>query len=285
MIKKIRDDLKFNLLNHKFDFQPVFLIGCGRSGTTTLGKTLGKHSSIAYLNERRDLWHRAYPEFNIWFDHVKSPIMIAEKSDHDTAKTDVLRGLFFREQVLNKGEILLEKLPINNFRLDFLQAAFPKAKYIYLHRNGVEVAKSIERMTQKGGWFAKHKTKWDLIEKLLAASEIPIKDYSDFEKGLLEWRLSLQFSESFFSNLDESQYYSLSYQSFIENPTFQIENIFKFLNLKCLNHDLGEITKGIRRKNEKISDLNNQQLLLGGEKLKLSMLNQLRHTKPNLAIG
>ena len=46
--------------------RPVFIIGCGRSGTTILGETLSRHSKVTYLNERRDLWFSAYPETDIW---------------------------------------------------------------------------------------------------------------------------------------------------------------------------------------------------------------------------
>ena len=30
---------------------PVFIIGCGRSGTTILGRTLAEHPRVKYLNE------------------------------------------------------------------------------------------------------------------------------------------------------------------------------------------------------------------------------------------
>ncbi|WP_417860784.1 hypothetical protein [Winogradskyella sediminis] len=53
--KKIINHYKFITLKKEKTLEPVFLIGCGRSGTTILGTTLGKHQSITYLNERRDL--------------------------------------------------------------------------------------------------------------------------------------------------------------------------------------------------------------------------------------
>ena len=42
-----------------------------------------------------------------------------------------LRKMFFKLQVLNSSKILLEKLPINSFRLRFLKKSFPEAK-IYI---------------------------------------------------------------------------------------------------------------------------------------------------------
>ena len=60
-------------------FNPVFIIGCGRSGTTILGNTLSNHPKIKYLNERRDLWHKAYPEFNIWNKITQNPKLYADE--------------------------------------------------------------------------------------------------------------------------------------------------------------------------------------------------------------
>ena len=56
--KRIHKKYLFHLKN-KYTFS-VFIIGCGRSNTTVLGKTLSNHPKIKYLNERRDLWHKKF---------------------------------------------------------------------------------------------------------------------------------------------------------------------------------------------------------------------------------
>ena len=76
-------------------------------------------------------------------------MLFADEKNSDSIRTNQLRKLFFREQVLSNSKVVLEKLPINNFRLKFLKKSFPKAKFIYLTRNGLEVSKSIERRIQK----------------------------------------------------------------------------------------------------------------------------------------
>ena len=45
--------------------RPVFIVGCGRSGTTALGEVLGRHPLLAYLNEPRDIWLYE-PRTDIW---------------------------------------------------------------------------------------------------------------------------------------------------------------------------------------------------------------------------
>lgn len=274
--------LRFNMSSKKHQFQPVFLIGCGRSGTTILGNTIEKHESITYLNERRDLWHQAYPELDIWSGKIANPKLIVDLKNSKSKQTKKLNRLFYQEQIAGDSTILLEKLPINNFRLSFIEKAFPNAKYIYLHRNGIEVAKSIEKSSDHGKWFGKNNIKWNLIEKLLKEPGLskPV-DFSNFEKGLIEWKFSLDFSQSFFSKLDKNRYYSLSYQTFLENPKLQIENIYRFLDLDFNDNIISKITQNIRRRSEKIHNLDENYLKIGGPNLKLSIENQIEQTAPN----
>ena len=157
MFREFIKNILFNLKKKNHLFSPVFIIGCGRSGTTILGKTLSKHPKIKYLNERRDLWHKAYPEFDVWNKDTQNPKLYADRKDVISKQNNLLHYLFFREQVLRNSKILLEKLPINNFRLQFLKKSFPNARYIYLTRNGIEVSKSIEKKIQNKNWFTGEK--------------------------------------------------------------------------------------------------------------------------------
>ncbi len=282
-VRFIKNDLKFltKPRSKELKLNPVFLIGCGRSGTTILGSTIGSHQSVTYLKERRDIWHKAYPEFNIWSGKTNSPKLIVRNSDDDERKTQRLKRLMFQEQVFNNGSVLLEKLPINNFRLDFINEAFPEAKFIYLHRNGIEVARSIEKIADAGGWYGKNSIKWNLINELAKDLKLSNTNYSNFEKGLLEWRYSIQFSESFFSKFEKDRYYSLSYQSFLEDPKSQIENIYKFLGLNYTEEFTTEITQGIKRRSKKMLKPDDRDIMFGGPLLMASIENRLRQTKPN----
>ena len=51
MIKESVKNILFNLKKNKSTFSPVFIIGCGRSGTTILGNTLSKNSFTDLGNE------------------------------------------------------------------------------------------------------------------------------------------------------------------------------------------------------------------------------------------
>ena len=266
MIKDFIKNSLFSLKKKKYNFAPVFIIGCGRSGTTILGKTLGKHKDIKYLNEIRDLWHNAYPEFDIWNGNITNSKLFANKTDINIKKNNLLQKLLFREQVLGNATILLEKLPINNFRLDFLNSSFPKAKYIYLTRNGLEVSASIEKRIKNKNWFTQNK--YALLQKFYNKHyEIfNCNTFSDIEKGMWEWKMSIDQSDQFFKTLNSQAFIHLSYTDLTETPKSSIEKILKFLNLEYSNNNLNYMCKNIQRNTLILNKTKNNSLLkLGGK--------------------
>jgi hypothetical protein len=274
MLREFVKNILFNLKKNKATFSPVFIIGCGRSGTTILGNTLSQHPDIKYLNERRDLWHRAYPEFDIWNKNTQNPKLYTDEKDVISKKNNLLHRLFFREQVLENSTILLEKLPINNFRLNFLKKSFPNARYIYLSRNGLEVSKSIEKRIQKQNWFTGEKC--NLLKKYSSDNHIVFKTKinSNQEKGMWEWKLSIDESNQFFKKENKDNFIHLSYQNFINSPSESIKNIFDFLKLNYTENWINEISKNIERKNPEKKITEDKSLyLIGGDILNQTIDN------------
>ena len=271
MIKEFIKNILFYFKKKEAFFTPVFIIGCGRSGTTILGKTLSKHPQIKYLNERRELWHRAYPKFNIWEKGIKNPLLFVDEKSIETNKNILLRKLFFREQILGNAKILLEKLPINNFRLQFLHKSFPEAKYIYLTRNGLEVSNSIEKRIKKKNWFTG--IKLELLQKEIK-EEFDTTVKSNLHKGMWEWKLSMQESNQFFNQLEPTKFTHLSYQNFIENTENSLKIIFDFLQLSYNDEFIKTSSKNIKRKNKRIIITNDKKLYeIGGEILTKTINN------------
>jgi len=272
MIREFLKNTIFHFQKKKYIFTPIFIIGCGRSGTTILGETLSKHSEIKYLNERRDLWHKSYPQFNIWNQDTKNPQLFASNKDINNTKSSLLKKLFFREQVIGKSSVLLEKLPINNFRLDFLNSTFPNAKYIYLRRNGLEVSSSIEKQINKRNWFSGEKE--SLLKKYSEKMNFKTEVETNFEKGMWEWKLSIDESNAFFNKLDNNKFIHLSYQDFIDNTYKELKSIFDFMNLQYSEEFLISISKDINRKNPSLSRIpNDNSEQIGGDILKQSINN------------
>ena len=262
-LSDIINNLIFYFYRRYYVFSPVFIIGCGRSGTTILGNTLSQHNQIKYLNERRDLWHKSYPEFDIWNRKKKKLKIYADEKDFILHKHKKLSFLFFKEQVLSESKILLEKLPINSFRLNFLEKSFPNARYIYLTRNGLEVSRSIEKSIKNGNWFRNN--------NLLELYDIEPNDYN---RGIWEWKLSIDHSDQFFRNIDSNRFIHLSYKDFIESPNNKVRDIFDFLELDYTDNLIKKISKKIKRKSLEVTKSEDQSLnVIGGDILEKTIQN------------
>lgn len=215
---------------------PVFIIGCGRSGTTILGTALSRHRAVTYLNEPRKLWTATYPDTNIWEGAAARRGSLALTStDTNIRRSRKLRRLFRLETIRNGKPVLVEKLPANCFRLPFVHAIFPDARFVYIRRNGLEVARSIAGLCDKGRWYNANPYKWDqLTRHALTAEEtaaLPGLCTGNYEKGLLEWRLSTAAITKFLDNLPGDAFTAITYEKLVESPVETIRQVIAFIGL------------------------------------------------------
>ena len=259
--------------------RPVFIIGCGRSGTTIFGTSLSKHKDVPYLNEPRHLWYAVYPETDVWTRKARSRNgrLAFTAADAEPKKSKKLSRLFRFESMKRGRPVLIEKLPTNSFRLDFLHRIFPDARFIHIYRSGIEVARSIETISEKGGWYGRTSYKWDKLVEYASnrddENNLPALCSTYFEKGLLEWRLSTEAVVGFARHLAEEDFFELNYDELIEHPLDTLLRVLKFLGLD----DDREVKKfgseKIVRKTSKLGQrkISDKEKILGGNLLPLSM--------------
>ena len=258
---------------------PVFIVGCGRSGTTIFGSALSKHASITYLNEPREIWYAAYPETDIWTSRAASRggKLCLTESDVGSRKSSKLSRLFYLETILTRRPFLVEKLPVNNFRLKFIRAIFPNARFVHIYRNGLEVARSIEKTCEDGAWFGADSYKWDkLVEYAQERGEIgQLTEICTtyFDKGLFEWRLSTEAVVEFLKTLPDNQYYELSYDELMDEPVEVVARVLDFIGVGRDERVDNFVSAIVSRKSGKLAkeDISEQSELIGGELLALSM--------------
>jgi hypothetical protein len=184
--------------------RPIFVIGCGQSGTSILGRSLGAHPDVAYLHERRDLWIAAFPEADVWNADAgrRGGKIRLDERDYTPAGGAALRRAFAAELAARRRPFLCEKLPINAFRLGLIGRIFPDARYVYIRRNGIDVARSIAWVATASRWFGVDDAKWgrlsELSETFAPLRGVAAECRTPFHKGLLEWVLSTAFAEDFF---------------------------------------------------------------------------------------
>jgi len=121
--------------NQSLDENSVcFIIGAPRSGTTILCDVLGHHPEIESLSEPYFIWD--------WMSGGGSDD-VRTAADANPQTIEFIRGEF--EWTLRKSgkKVLVEKTPENCFRVPFMQAIFPNAKWIFLYRDGRDVVSSM----------------------------------------------------------------------------------------------------------------------------------------------
>lgn len=195
------------------------------------------------------------------------------KEHYETTKAHRLAMAFARELHITGKNLLIEKLPINAFRLELLDCIFPQAKYIYLLRNGLEVAHSIEKLADRGKWFGYGDYKWHLLVEYArqrdGLRELPGQCLSNFDRGLLEWRLSVEACTAFFGNLPAERLAQIRYDEFINNPSDVINSILKFLRLEPSREIDDVVNAEIQRRSKRLTsvDMTPRARTIGGEAL------------------
>jgi hypothetical protein len=218
--------------------RPIFLIGCGRSGTTILGNTLARHRDVTYLNEPRQLWSRVIPEADIWSPDASRNAgrLVLDANACTPQRRRALARAFGRETRATGHPRLVEKLPINAFRLGLLGAAFPDARYLVLLRDGIAVARSIARFAERDTWFGVGDYKWHALaaeaERRPETRGLAALCTSAYERGLLEWRLSVDAAIAHLEGPARNRCVLVRYETLLATPAAEMRRLLAALELR-----------------------------------------------------
>lgn len=221
-----------------------FIFGCGRSGTTILGKLLAEHKEVLYLFEPYHMWRAIQPATDMiqLYGGNGGNSHCVLGSDYIT-EIEIQRFNACMQSELDRcgapHKCIIEKTPINAMRIPFLNSLSPESPMLHLVRNGIDVIRSIERlsstnlyqMSGKGNWnqwWGRDHCKWKTLasdaETLdLFSGEIPLLK-SEIEMGALEWLLSLHEIERFRNELG-SRLLEVKYRTLTEDPQRELAKI------------------------------------------------------------
>ena len=124
---------------------PIFVIGCGRSGKSLLSRLLRLHPDVAYWQEATKIWDPSgYPWLTsaretppLWAD----PVAYTARWWRDAQpRREQIQATFGAYQWLQRRPYFLNDTPLNTFRIPYLLAMFPDARFIHMLRDGREVA-------------------------------------------------------------------------------------------------------------------------------------------------
>jgi CelD/BcsL family acetyltransferase involved in cellulose biosynthesis len=222
---------------------PIFIIGCGRSGISLLGKLFAAHPAVSYSEESYDRWAAMDPATDF--------LQLYSRGEHHclleaSSVTATARRRYKRLMSASAGLTLVEKSSINALRIGYLDALAPEARFVHIVRDGVDVAHSIERIaavTRKPAfrpalneWWGVDNVKWTTLERDGRAGGYYPDDVcllaTDAQRGAYEWLLSVREVEAWRACLG-SRFCELRYQDLVDNPSETLRAVMDSVHLPC----------------------------------------------------
>lgn len=214
---------------------PVFIIGCPRSGKTTLSKLLRPHPDLHFVTIRRHLLD-AYPFYDLdqpdsW---DKGHKLALDADDELPPNTRRLRQRLWAEA---RGQRILSDNATLSFRIGFLNRIFPDSQFVHVIRHGAETALEFEAAAQAGRMWARRPHMWRHIERYAQSSEryAPLLELctSVYLRGLLQWRMTVEtVRESAAAHLSPERHCEVRFEQLVAEPQATCANLAAFLGLK-----------------------------------------------------
>lgn len=227
---------------------PVFILGTGRSGTTILGVVLSIHKDVGFLNEPKAIWHSIHPNEDLIgsYSRLSGRYRLFE---HD-ATADIISNahkLFCTYLATSFSRRVVDKYPELIFRVPFVKAIFPDAKFLFLTRNGWDTCHSIESWSNRLGdtkfgevhdWWGANNRKWNLLLDQIVPEHLDISPHIESMRNwnnqtnmaALEWivtmREGLQILNQFPNDVK-----LIRYEALCENPREVLNQISQFCSL------------------------------------------------------
>ncbi len=213
--------------------RPIFIIGAPRSGTSLLFNVLRTSSELAHWpGEAHEVWEADYhPALRGWHSNVLDATDVTSE-----AATRIRRNFLLLTGTRRR---LIGKTPRNSFRIPFVDALFPDARYVFLRRDGRDNVNSLIN-----AWRTSRYKTYELPEP----HSIPGVDprwwkfvlYPGWRADLSgpleivcakQWKSSNDYARDGFEQIDQGRWFEVSYENFIERPVQETGRLMEALEL------------------------------------------------------
>ncbi|SEN57663.1 sulfotransferase family protein [Nitrosomonas marina] len=228
--------------------KPVFILGTGRSGTTILGVVLSMHRDVGFLNEPKALWHAIHPGEDLVGsynrNHAQYRLNASDASDSVIQNAHRIYGMYL--SVSFSGRIV-DKYPELIFRVPFVKAIFPDAKFIFLARNGWDTCQSIADWSKHKGkdtgkethdWWGVNQRKWRLLTNEIVKEHSDLSPYvsematwaHQVNMAAVEWIVTMREGLSLLQRFPDDTHL-VRYETLCSEPRKTMTQILEFLEL------------------------------------------------------
>lgn len=247
---------------------PLIIIGAGRSGTNIVRDTLVHLPGWETwdCDEINLTWRHG----NIHHPHDVFGAELARPK----VKT-FIQGAFKAFEKNSGAEIVVEKTCANSMRVPFIKEIFPQARFLYITRDGRDVALSAAKR-----WTASVEMKY-LLKKIKYVPKVDVPFYGmRFVKNRIhqarsqekrqavwgpifpgmadwakenplidvcarQWAESVNEADKAFANMPAQQWYEIKYEDFVTDPNAVLAGIMNWYDPKLVNSNFEEAVKDI----------------------------------------
>lgn len=190
--------------------RPIYIVGTGRSGTTVLGTLFAMHKQTVFLNEPKAIWHFAHGAEDIIGSYTNGVSSIRlSPSEALPERESKIMHVYSNALRAGFAQRVVDKYPELVFRVPFVKALFPQAKFIAILRDGVDTCSSVTGWSKRKGetvgdevhdWWGRDGRKWHMIvdeivpeHDDLAPLQAQLKTTTDHrDRAAVEWILSMR---------------------------------------------------------------------------------------------
>ena len=229
--------------------QPVFVVGCPRSGTSALLQALLRSPELRSVQS----------EGHILWDEFRRPRDHGWDSDARTAAQVTRREreyVYCAIRLFVRDHRFADKTPENCLRLSYLEELFPDATYVFLHRGAAENVSSLMEGWRARPRFVKYRLpetldglgplsgdRWSFVlvpgwRELRHASleEICARQYLACNQAVLDAR----------PGIDASRWLELAYEDLVRDPVTVLGDLYRRLGL-TFTDDAERFASGLHR--------------------------------------
>ncbi|MCW5774845.1 MAG: sulfotransferase [Phycisphaeraceae bacterium] len=237
---------------------PGFIVACGRSGTTILGKLFAPHPEIAYLREPYHFWAQVDRRCDVTNLHYRVRGLWFMDAEHRSDRAQlVFNRLVMGERARAGKPMVVEKTPHNIARIGFLESLAPGARYVHIVRNGIDVCRSIEQLATEQPYrmaFRSHYNQWwgeDGAKWRALSEEGPPRGYfadgvsrlaTDAQRGAYEWLTSLGEADRWRDRLGE-RILEVRYPDLTADPRVWLARLCAHFGVDAPNEWLESVVK------------------------------------------